>query len=148
MYELSLERRIAASPAKVWQIWTERTAEWWCPKPWTTPVVDWDLRPGGSARVVMQSPDGERHEHNGVFLEVVPEGRVVFTDAFRGDWVPDGPFMLAMIALEPDGDGTRYMVTVRHWSEEALKQHEAMGFHEGWGTVAAQLAALAEAEEG
>jgi uncharacterized protein YndB with AHSA1/START domain len=33
---------------------------------------------------------------------------------------------------------------VRHWNEETLKQHERMGFHEGWGIVAGQLAELAE----
>lgn len=147
MYELSINRHIAAPPERVWDIWSKRTAEWWCPKPWTTPVVDWDLRPGGSARIVMESPEGDRQEHDGVFLEVVPARRVVFTDAFKGDWVPSGPFMLGIMTFDADGDGTRYTATVRHWTEEALKQHEAMGFEAGWGAVAAQLAALAEGED-
>ncbi len=45
---------------------------------------------------------------------------------------------------EPEGEGTRYTARVRHWNEETLKQHEAMGFHEGWSIVAGQLAELAE----
>ncbi len=45
-----------------------------------------------------------------------------------------------------EGSGTRYTARVRHWNEEALKAHEAMGFEEGWGICAAQLAELAEAE--
>jgi uncharacterized protein YndB with AHSA1/START domain len=147
MHELMMERRIAARPATVWRVFTERTAEWWCPKPWTTPVVDWDLRAGGTARCVMQSPEGERHEHPGIFLEVVPERRVVFTDAFGPGWLPLEPFMVATMALEPDGDGTLYRASCRHWTEAALQQHVAMGFEGGWGAVAAQLAALAEAEE-
>ena len=146
MFELSVARFIAAPPAVVYRVFTTRTREWWCPKPWTTPVVDWDMRPGGSARCVMQSPDGERHEHDGVFLEVIPERRVVFTDAFRKGWEPIGPFMVATIDFGPDGIGTRYTATVRHWTEEAFEQHKAMGFTEGWGAVADQLAALAEAE--
>ena len=145
-HELSIARHIIASPATVWRIFTTRTGEWWCPKPWTTPVVDWDLRPGGSARVVMETPEGQRHEHDGVFLEVVPEHRVVFTDAFCGDWEPDGPFMVVIIEFTPVDGGTRYTARVRHWTDEALKQHEAMGFEAGWGAVAGQLAALAEAE--
>jgi uncharacterized protein YndB with AHSA1/START domain len=36
---------------------------------------------------------------------------------------------------------------VRHWSEEALKRHQEMGFEPGWTQVAAQLAELAEGEE-
>ena len=147
MHELTLERRIAATPATVWRVFTQRTAEWWCPKPWTTPVVDWDLCPGGSARCVMESPDGERHDHPGVFLEVVPERRVVFTDAFGPGWEPLAAFMAVVIDFEPDTGGTLYRVSCRHWTEDALKQHEAMGFTDGWGTVAAQLAALAEEED-
>lgn len=38
--------------------------------------------------------------------------------------------------------GKRYS---RHWDEIAMKQHEAIGFRDGWGKVAAQLAAIAEA---
>ncbi len=145
--ELSITRYIAAPPSRVWEVFTTRTSEWWCPKPWTTPVVDWDLRPGGSARAIMQSPDGQQQEHDGVFLEVIPERRAVFTDAFRGDWIPDGPFMLSILELAPEGEGTRYTARVRHWTDEALQQHIAMGFEAGWGAVADQLAELAEGEE-
>ena len=54
--------------------------------------------------------------------------------------------MVVIIEFAAEGDGTRYTARVRHWTDEALKQHEAMGFESGWGTVADQLAALAEAE--
>ena len=59
LYELSVSRLIKASPETVWRIFVERTGEWFCPRPWTTPVVDWDLRVGGRANVVLQSPEGE-----------------------------------------------------------------------------------------
>jgi uncharacterized protein YndB with AHSA1/START domain len=45
--ELSITRHIAAPPEKVWQVMTERMTEWWCPKPWTTEIVELDRRPGG-----------------------------------------------------------------------------------------------------
>ena len=54
------------------------------------------------------------------------------------------PVTGAIITFEPEGSGTRYTARVLHWSEEAMKQHEEMGFHEGWGAVAGQLADLAE----
>jgi uncharacterized protein YndB with AHSA1/START domain len=54
--------------------------------------------------------------------------------------------MVAVVTFEAEGTGTRYTARVRHWKEASLKQHEQMGFHEGWGIVAGQLAALAEAE--
>ena len=52
--------------------------------------------------------------------------------------------MVVIVTFEPEGSGTRYAARVRHWTAEALKRHEAMGFHEGWGIVAGQLAELAE----
>src|SRR3546814_9202493 len=76
-HELSITRLIDAPPEIVYRVWTQRTREWWAPKPYTTPVVEWDLRPGGRSRTVMKSPEGEDMPHEGVFLEVVPNERLV-----------------------------------------------------------------------
>jgi uncharacterized protein YndB with AHSA1/START domain len=146
-HELSITRYIDVSPEAVYRVWTERTAEWWAPRPYMTPVVEFDLRPGGSARTVMRGPDGTDLPNDGVFLEVVPNRKIVCTDAFTPGWNPQSAFMVAIMTFEPEGKGTRYTAIVRHWSEEAKKQHEEMGFHEGWGAVAEQLAALAEGRE-
>jgi uncharacterized protein YndB with AHSA1/START domain len=145
-HELSVTRLIDAPVALVWQIATERLAEWWCPKPWTTEIVEQDWRPGGRSAMIMHGPDGEAHAMEGVFLEVVPRQRFVFTDAFRAGWIPQTAFMLGFFEFADEGGKTRYTAGARHWSEDALKQHEAMGFVEGWGKVAEQLTALAEAE--
>ena len=69
---------------------------------------------------------------------------MVSTDALTPDWKPAGqPFMVACIELEATPDGkTLYRATASHWNEAAMKQHEQMGFHEGWGQVADQLAEL------
>jgi uncharacterized protein YndB with AHSA1/START domain len=145
-HELSITRRIGASPETVYRVWTERTGDWFAPRPYTTPVVDHDLRPGGRSDIVMRSPDGADMPLRGVFLEVVPNRKIVFTDAFTEGWMPQEAFMVATVTFEPEGEGTRYTARVRHWNEAALKRHEEMGFHEGWGIVAGQLAELAEAE--
>lgn len=143
-HELSITRLIEAPPETVYEVWTQRAGEWWAPRPYTTPAIDWDLRPGGRARTVMRSPDGTDMPHEGVFLEVVPHRRIVVTDAFKPGWIPQNAFMLAIFTFEPEGSGTRYTARVRHWSEEAVQQHEQMGFHQGWSIVAGQLAELAE----
>ena len=152
-HELSITRFIHAPPEAVYRIYTERTGEWWAPKPYTTPIVEWDLRPGGRSRTVMKSPEGEDMPHEGVFLEVVPNERLVFTNAFTAGWNPqaltgDGCdfAMIAIVTLEREGAGTRYTARVRHWGDAARKRHEEMGFREGWGIAAHQLAELAEAE--
>jgi len=57
-FELSVERFIAAPPETVFKVWTGRREEWWCPKPWTTEVIEQDLRPGGRLAMVMRGPAG------------------------------------------------------------------------------------------
>ena len=146
-HELSVTRLIDAPVELVWKIATERLTEWWCPRPWTTEVVEQDWRPGGRSAMIMRGPDGEAHPMEGVFLEVTPNRRFVFTDAFRAGWIPQTAFMVGFFEFADEGGRTRYTAGARHWSEEALKQHEAMGFTDGWTKVAEQLAALVEAEK-
>ena len=86
--ELSVTRYIDAPPQTVYRVYTERTAEWWMPKPWTTPAVDWDLRTGGRMYTEMRSPEGDTDGGEGVFLEVVPGERIVWTNAFKPGWQP------------------------------------------------------------
>lgn len=144
--ELSVTRLIAAPPATVYRVWTTRLTEFFCPPPWTVPHAELDLRPGGKFLTVMRGPDGTEMRSEGVFLEVVENERLVSTDAFAPGWVPQGPFMVAISTFEAEGDGTRYTARARHWSAETMERHKAMGFEAGWGIVADQLAALAEAE--
>lgn len=143
-FELAITRLIAAPRDHVYRVWTQRLPEWWAPKPWTTEIVAQDLRPGGRSAAIMRGPDGESEPMEGVFLEVVPNSRIVLTDAFTAGWVPQTPFMVALFTFADEAGGTRYTATARHWDEATLKRHEEMGFHDGWTTVAAQLAALAE----
>ena len=144
MHSLSIERRIPALPSAVWRAWTGHLTEWFAPAPWKTVSADIDLHPGGRFHAVMAGPDGEQiDEGAGVILEVVPERRLVFTDALGPGWVPRNPFMVAVIELLPDGDGTLYRATVRHWDAESMRRHEEMGFHAGWSQVAEQLEAVA-----
>ena len=143
-YELSVTRYIAAPPPKVWRAFTERLEDWWCPKPWTSKIIEFDLRPGGRSCIEMRGPEGEVHAEEGVILEVIPERKVVFTDAFAKGWIPKKSFILGIFSFEPEGEGTRYRGTARHWDEAAMKRHQEMGFEQGWSAVADQLAEVAE----
>ncbi len=145
-FELAFERHIAAPPEVVFRVWTTRLEEWWAPKPWTTRIIEQDLRPGGRSAMVMSGPDGAASPMEGVILEVVPNRSIVFTNAFTAGWVPQQPFMVGHFTFTPEGSGTRYRAASRHWDAETHRKHEAMGFAQGWGIVAGQLAELAEAE--
>jgi len=145
--DLVLDRVLGAPPDKLWRCWTEPELleQWFCPKPWYVTDARIDLRPGGECFTVMNGPDGERVENTGVYLDVVPGKQLVFTDAFVPGWRPSGrPFMVADVRFEDaEGGRTRYTARVMHWTAEARDEHEAMGFHEGWGKAADQLETLA-----
>ncbi|MBV9904949.1 MAG: SRPBCC family protein, partial [Alphaproteobacteria bacterium] len=131
-----------------YRCWTEAELlkQWFAPKPFTTPVVEFELRPGGGSLFIMESPEGQKMPNPGQFLEIVPNEKLVFTDAFVGDWRPrEGkPFMTAIITFADEGGKTRYTARVLHWTAEDKAQHEQMGFHTGWGQCADQLEALAK----
>ncbi|WP_297799942.1 SRPBCC domain-containing protein [uncultured Brevundimonas sp.] len=146
MTRLSVSRHIAAPPETVWTAFIDHASEWFTPRPWTTPVVDYDLRPGGRADIVMQSPDGEQHSYKGVVLEVQTARLLVTTGAMTEGWEPQADDMafVRFDRFEPDGDGTRYTAEALHWNEAAASKHRDMGFEQGWGMAAAQLAEVAE----
>ncbi len=146
-YELVLDRLLDAPREKLYRCWTdpELMKPWFCPQPWSVSHVEIDVRPGGSNLIVMNGPNGEVVPNRGVYLEVVPNEKLVFTDAFTSAWAPsEKPFMVAELTFADEGGKTRYRAVARHWSEEDMKTHQAMGFEEGWGIVATQLEAFAK----
>ncbi len=147
-HELVLTRLIDAPRKNLFRCWTEPglLKQWFAPAPLTTPVAEMDLRIGGASRIVMRTPDGNEIPCPGTYLEIVPNRKLVFTDAYTGDWMPKGgaPFMTAIITFDDEDGKTRYTATVRHWSAADKKTHEEMGFHGGWGLCTDQLAKLAK----
>jgi uncharacterized protein YndB with AHSA1/START domain len=143
--ELVLTRLIDAPREKLFRAWTEPELlkQWFAPRPYTTPIAELDLRPGGKSFIVMRSPEGQDIPCPGVFLEVVPNERIVSTDAYTEAWKPsEKPFMTAIVTFENVSGKTLYTARAVHWSVSDRETHEKMGFHEGWGQCADQLAAL------
>lgn len=147
--ELTLTRHIDASPDKVWDVLVNRQEEWFCPKPWRARIDRQDRRAGGRCDMTFYGPDGEVMPQNGVYLAFDEGRRFVVTDALvygeDGEIEPAGPFMVGFWEIEPEDDGTRFTGRARHWTDEAVKQHQEMGFESGWGVMADQLKALCEA---
>ena len=145
MNELTVTEYIDAPVERVWDIMANRQAEWFCPAPWRAEVTEQDRRPGGRAAMVFRGPDGEEMPQEGIYLAWDEGRRFATTDAVAGDLEPAGPFMIGIWEIAPEGGGTRYTARARHWREEDRKQHEEMGFTEGWQACARQLKALCEA---
>jgi uncharacterized protein YndB with AHSA1/START domain len=60
--------------------------QWFTPRPWTVASAEMDVRPGGSSTIVMRSPEGQEFPNRGVYLDVVKNERIVFTDAYTEAW--------------------------------------------------------------
>lgn len=142
--ELVLTRIIDAPRARVFEAWTHRLTDWWGPHGMTTPVCEMDLRPGGIFRTVMRAPDGTDYPTKGVFLEVVENERIVFTDAYDTGWQPSTDIFFTAITTfeEMPGGKTKYTARALHWTVENKDRHEQMGFHNGWGESVDRLVAL------
>ncbi|MGN9806336.1 SRPBCC family protein [Micromonospora sp. L32] len=143
--DLVLERTVDVAPELVWKAWTtpELIVRWFAPKPWSTSSCEIDLQPGGRFHTVMRSPEGEEFPNDGCILVVEEGSTLVFTSAlgpgFRPQVAEDGLPFTAVVRIAPDGAGTRYTATAIHADASARKQHEDMGFAEGWGAALDQL---------
>lgn len=144
--DLVLTRDINAPRHLLWACWTTpaHLMQWFVPKPHMVTACHLDLRVGGAFNTTFDV-DGAVIENRGVYLEVIPEVKLVFTDTYTEGWKPAAePFMTAIITFEDLENGqTRYQALVRHRSKDAAGTHREMGFFEGWGTAAEQLEACA-----
>jgi uncharacterized protein YndB with AHSA1/START domain len=149
--DLVLERVVDVPPELVWAAWTQpkHLMKWFCPKPWTTIECEIDLRPGGIFRTTMQSPEGQKFPGTGCYLEVIENEKLIWTSVLGPGFRPIeadamGPMFTAIIALQPQGKGTKYTATAIHRDEKGCQAHAKMGFHDGWGKCLDQLVEMAK----
>lgn len=145
--DLVLERELAAPRALIYRCWTtpEHLMKWFVPKPHKVVACHLDLRVGGAFNTTFEV-EGNLMENKGVYLDVIRNEKLVFTDTYTEGWKPaPEPFMTAIVTFSDAGPArTLYRAVARHRSAEAARQHVEMGFHDGWGTVARQLEAYAQ----
>ncbi len=146
-FDLILTRDLNAPREVIYKCWTDpvHLPQWFVPKPNRVTHCELDVRVGGACNTTFDV-DGQIMENKGVYLEVIPNEKLVFTDTYTAGWKPAAePFMTAILTFEDIGGGrTRYTAVARHRSAESAAQHKAMGFFDGWGIVADQLEAYAQ----
>src|ERR1043165_2710039 len=106
--ELVLERVLNAPREKLFRCWTEPglIVQWFTPPPFKTPQAVMDVRAGGASCITMQAPDGTEFPNPGIYLEVVPNQKLVFTDAYTSAWEPSAkPFFTGILTFEDLGNG-------------------------------------------
>lgn len=145
--DLVLTREINAPREILYKCWTtpEHLVHWFVPKPHKVTACELDVRPGGKCNTTFDV-DGTLMENNGVYLEVILNEKLVFTDTYTEGWKPNPePFMTAIVTFDDIGNGrTRYTAVARHRSKETAESHKQMGFYDGWGTVVTQLEEYAQ----
>ena len=147
---LVIERVFDAPREAGWKAWTEpeQVMLWWGPKGYTCPACKMDFRVGGVYLYCMRSPEGQDYWGTGVFREIVPLARIVFSDSFadeHGNVVPathyemeeDMPLeMLVTVTFEDVGGKTR--MTLRHEGIPAGESRDGAGA--GWNESFDKLA--------
>ena len=124
---LTLKRRLNATPDKIFSAWTdpEKIAQWWGPGQIKTVHAETDARVGGRFNVIMRSPDGEEHNVSGVYREVIPNEKLVFTWAWRS--TPERE-SLVTVALKTDGAGTALTLTHEQFFDETTRDSHKSGW--------------------
>jgi uncharacterized protein YndB with AHSA1/START domain len=126
---LTLKRRLNAAPAKVYAAWTDpqKLTRWFGPSHTVSDSVraELDVRVGGRFRASFNTDDGEYHEVGGVYREVAPPERLVFSWAWHS--TPERE-SLVTVSLKPDGAGT--LLTLQH--EQLFDQAACDGHTRGW----------------
>ncbi|MGE3996708.1 MAG: SRPBCC domain-containing protein [Variibacter sp.] len=126
---LTIKRRLNAPPAKVFAAWTdpEKIVRWWGPSNAAeTHHVEVDVREGGGFRIVFRDESGEDHDVRGIYREVVPDTRLVFTWSWRT--MPERE-SLVTVALKPEGDMTLLTLIHEQFFDEAARDRHNWGWN-------------------
>jgi|SRR5579862_565591 len=137
---LTIKRRFKAPPAKVFAAWIdpEKVKRWMGPGEIKAVSAENDARVGGRYRWVMQAPGGEEHDVSGIYREVVPNEKLVFTWAWKS--TPERESVVTVL-LKPDGDGTLMTLTHEQFFDEAARDsHQG-----GWNGALEKMAKFVEA---
>jgi len=135
--DFAIERFIDAPTRLVWDALTkpEHIKEWYMPRAWgRVSRTELDARPGGIFRIDIALPNGQEVPNLGCVLEVVPMERLVWTAMLFPGYRPavfDDIPITAIMTMEQEGSGTRYVFTALHRNEADLQANKASGFYQG-----------------
>jgi uncharacterized protein YndB with AHSA1/START domain len=140
-----IERFIDAPRQLVWEALTkpEHLSQWYMPKAWgRVSRAEMDVRPGGIFSIDIATADGKDFPNLGCFVDVVPQERLVWTSMLFPGWRPavfDDVPITAIVTMESQGTGTRYVFTALHRNEADLEENKNSGWAEGTAIAIDQL---------
>ena len=139
--EIVITRRFDAPAALLFKMWTEaeHVTRWWAPAGYTTTVREMDARPGGTFRLVMHGPDGTDYPVKGVYKEVSPPRRLVYSDDWDDDSKPSMEALVTVTFDEKDGKTTLTLHILCATPEDRTAMID-MGVVTGWTSCFDKLA--------
>jgi len=143
---LTLKRRLKASPALVYAVWTEprHLVNWFGPMGAQVTKAETDVRTGGRYHIVFVTPDGEDHDVSGTYDEVVPNERLAFSWMWRT--LPDRVSHVTLTfkpIREDDGDGTLFTLLHEQFFDEAARDRHMWGWSGSLDALEAYLKSTA-----
>jgi uncharacterized protein YndB with AHSA1/START domain len=151
---VDLTRIFDAPRELVWKVWTEpeHVMRWWGPKHFESPACTIDLRVGGTWRFCMRSPEGQCFWTRGIYREISPPERLVWTESFSDEWghaVPatyygmaeDWPFEQLVTAsfVAVSGDRTKLILSFAGVPMGPMSDLMAIGWNESFDKIAEDL---------
>lgn len=147
--DLVVTRVFNAPRGKIWEAWTnaEQQKKWWGPKGFTAPQMTSDFREGGSYLYCVQAPNGQKFYITGVFKEIEPQEKLVFTGGFadeHGNPVPGSHYgmdghEMGTQTVEFEDFGNKTKVTLR---QEGLPAQEIDAEISAWNQSFDKLAQI------
>ena len=132
--DLVLTRVYDAPRELVFRAWTDpqHMAQWWGPKYFTNRVEQMDVRPGGAWRIVMCAPDGAEYPAQGVYREIAPPERMVFTNTAvdkDGKVIIDG---FTTVTFADQNGKTKLTLETRGVAKVDYAANYLQGMEAGW----------------
>ncbi|MGH8857904.1 MAG: SRPBCC family protein [Polaromonas sp.] len=132
---VNFTRHYNVAPEKVWRAWTDpkALAQWFGPdSEGVVSLADMDVRVGGRYHIRFGVPGGEEHDVSGVYQEVTPGRKLVFSWAWKS--TPER-VSLVTVTLQPSGSGTELTFVHEKFYDQAARD----GHNQGWTGAFAKL---------
>lgn len=140
--ELVITRVFDAPRELVFECWTDpgHLAKWWGPTGFTAPSVTADVTEGGAWRTCLRDADGVEYWSGGVYLEVVPPERLVFSFSWDGDGQQPTEDTLVTVTFVDRGGTTEMTFHQSGFDTDASRDGHGGGWRECFADLATYLA--------
>lgn len=133
--DVTITRTFDAPRALVWKAWTDPklVAQWYGPTYFDIPFAELDLKPGGKYEFHMRGPDGTIYPDYGVYQEITPPERMVFTSCAFEDG--QGGYLLETLntlTLEEQAGRTLMTLKIVVTKRSPEVEDALSGMEEGW----------------